>query len=82
ILLIGIDYVVKWIKAFGITDRLAEMLCSENRHGCINLEEIVYSDDGKEVGAEADMNNLATTVPVSPILTTRVHKDHPLEQII
>ncbi|GKB47941.1 putative ribonuclease H-like domain-containing protein [Tanacetum coccineum] len=28
------------------------------------------------------MNNLATTVPVSPIPTTRVHKDHPLEQII
>ncbi|GKD93319.1 putative ribonuclease H-like domain-containing protein, partial [Tanacetum coccineum] len=27
-----------------------------------NLEEIVYSDDDEEVGAEADMNNLATTV--------------------
>ncbi|GJX02330.1 putative ribonuclease H-like domain-containing protein [Tanacetum coccineum] len=57
-------------------------------YGCIddpnmpNLEEIVYSDDDEEVGAEADMNNLATTVPVSPIPTTRVHKDHPLEQII
>ncbi|GJT73608.1 putative ribonuclease H-like domain-containing protein [Tanacetum coccineum] len=47
-----------------------------------NLEEIVYSDDDEEVGAEADMNNLATTVPVSSIPTTRVHKDHPLEQII
>ncbi|GKA11386.1 putative ribonuclease H-like domain-containing protein, partial [Tanacetum coccineum] len=47
-----------------------------------NLEEIVYSDDDGEVGAEADMNNLATTVPVSPIPTTRLHKDHPLEQII
>ncbi|GKB04932.1 putative ribonuclease H-like domain-containing protein [Tanacetum coccineum] len=57
-------------------------------YGCIddpnipNLEEIVYSDDDDEVGAEADMNNLATNVSVSPILTTRVHKDHPLEQII
>ncbi|GKC25351.1 putative ribonuclease H-like domain-containing protein, partial [Tanacetum coccineum] len=57
-------------------------------YGCIddpnmpNLEEIVYSDDDEEVGAEADMNNLAITVPVSPIPTTRVHKDHPLEQII
>ncbi|GKC55025.1 ribonuclease H-like domain-containing protein, partial [Tanacetum coccineum] len=47
-----------------------------------NLEEIVYSDDDEEVSAEADMNNLATTMPVSPILTTRVHKDHPLKQII
>ncbi|GKF88765.1 hypothetical protein Tco_0262728, partial [Tanacetum coccineum] len=47
-----------------------------------NLEEIVYYDDDEEVGAEADMNNLATNVPVSPIPTTRVHKDHPLKQII
>ncbi|GJV92915.1 putative ribonuclease H-like domain-containing protein, partial [Tanacetum coccineum] len=57
-------------------------------YGCINdqnmhnLEEIVYSDDDEEVGAEADMNNLAITMPVSPIPTTRVHKDHPLDQII
>ncbi|GJW80313.1 uncharacterized mitochondrial protein-like protein [Tanacetum coccineum] len=47
-----------------------------------NLEEIVYSDDDEEVGAEADMNNLAITVPVSPIPTTRLHKDYPFEQII
>ncbi|GKB52287.1 putative ribonuclease H-like domain-containing protein [Tanacetum coccineum] len=47
-----------------------------------NLEKIVYSNDDEEVGAEADMNNLATIVPVSPIPTTRVHEDHPLEQII
>ncbi|GJV35376.1 putative ribonuclease H-like domain-containing protein [Tanacetum coccineum] len=57
-------------------------------YGCIddpnmpNLEEIVYFDDDEEVGAEADMNNLATTVLVSPVLTKRVHKDHPLKQII
>ncbi|GKA50536.1 putative ribonuclease H-like domain-containing protein [Tanacetum coccineum] len=47
-----------------------------------NLEEIVYSDNDEEVGAEANMNNLATNLPVSPIPTTRVHKDHPLKQII
>ncbi|GJU30214.1 putative ribonuclease H-like domain-containing protein [Tanacetum coccineum] len=57
-------------------------------YGCIddlnmpNLEEIVYSDDNEEVGVEADMNNLATNVPISPIPTIRVHKDHLLEQII
>ncbi|GKD09004.1 putative ribonuclease H-like domain-containing protein [Tanacetum coccineum] len=45
-------------------------------------KDVVYSDDDEEVGAEADMNNLATNMPVSPIPTTRVHKDHPLEQII
>ncbi|GKE97491.1 putative ribonuclease H-like domain-containing protein, partial [Tanacetum coccineum] len=47
-----------------------------------NLEEIAYSDDDEEVGAEADMNNLAINIFVSPTLTTRIHKDHPLEQII
>ncbi|GKE49274.1 hypothetical protein Tco_1480532 [Tanacetum coccineum] len=57
-------------------------------YGCIgdlnmpNLEEIVYSDDDEEGGTKADMNNLATTVLVSLIPTTRVHKDHLLEQII
>ncbi|GKB03792.1 putative ribonuclease H-like domain-containing protein [Tanacetum coccineum] len=46
------------------------------------LEEIVYSDDDEDVGAEADINNLDTHIPVSPIPTTRIHKDHPVEQII
>ncbi|GKA96912.1 putative ribonuclease H-like domain-containing protein [Tanacetum coccineum] len=46
-----------------------------------NLEEIVYSED-EGVGVEADMNNLATFMPVSPISTTRIHKDHPFKQII
>ncbi|GKF51798.1 hypothetical protein Tco_0148265, partial [Tanacetum coccineum] len=45
------------------------------------LEDIVYSDDDEDVGVEADMNNLDAFMPVSPILTTRVHKDHPVEQI-
>ncbi|GJT76317.1 retrovirus-related pol polyprotein from transposon TNT 1-94 [Tanacetum coccineum] len=45
------------------------------------LEDIVYSDDDDEdVGAEDDMNNLDAFMPVSPILSTRIHKDHPLQQ--
>ncbi|GKB03623.1 putative ribonuclease H-like domain-containing protein, partial [Tanacetum coccineum] len=47
-----------------------------------NLEEIVYSDNDEEVLVEADMNNLVTNVPLSPITTTRVYKDHLLKQII
>ncbi|GJR51471.1 hypothetical protein Tco_1401992 [Tanacetum coccineum] len=46
------------------------------------LEDIVYSDDDEDVGAEADMNNLNTFMPVSPIPTTIIHKDHLVEQII
>ncbi|GJX94099.1 putative ribonuclease H-like domain-containing protein [Tanacetum coccineum] len=46
------------------------------------LEDIVYSDNDKDVGTEANMNNLDAFMPVSPIPTTRIHKDHPVEQII
>ncbi|GJY80202.1 putative ribonuclease H-like domain-containing protein [Tanacetum coccineum] len=46
------------------------------------LEDIVYSDDDEDVGAEANMNNLDAFMPVSPIPTTRIHKDHPVDQII
>nr|GEU47523.1 putative ribonuclease H-like domain-containing protein [Tanacetum cinerariifolium] len=34
------------------------------------------------VGAEADFNNLETSITVSHIPTIRVHKDHPVTQII
>ncbi|GJS20624.1 putative ribonuclease H-like domain-containing protein [Tanacetum coccineum] len=40
------------------------------------------SNDDEDVGAEADMNNLDTTIQVSPTLATRIHKDHPLDQVI
>ncbi|GJQ92721.1 hypothetical protein Tco_0003860 [Tanacetum coccineum] len=38
--------------------------------------------DDEDVGAEADLNNLETTMNVSSIPTTRIHKDHPKDQII
>ncbi|GKA19727.1 putative ribonuclease H-like domain-containing protein, partial [Tanacetum coccineum] len=38
--------------------------------------------DNEDVGAEADLNNLEITMNVSPIPTTRIHKDHPKDQII
>nr|GEX04107.1 hypothetical protein [Tanacetum cinerariifolium] len=41
-----------------------------------------YSDDEDDVGAEAGFNNLETSITVSPIPTTRVHKDHHVTQII
>ncbi|GKF10288.1 ribonuclease H-like domain-containing protein [Tanacetum coccineum] len=35
--------------------------------------------DNEDNGAEADMNNLDTTIQVSPNLTIRIHKDHLLD---
>nr|GFA63980.1 hypothetical protein [Tanacetum cinerariifolium] len=46
------------------------------------LEDIVYLDDEEDVGVEADLSNLETNIPVSPIPTTRVYKDHPINQSI
>nr|GEX70926.1 ribonuclease H-like domain-containing protein [Tanacetum cinerariifolium] len=46
------------------------------------LEDIVYSDDEEDVGAEADLSNLETNIHVNPIPTTRVYKDHLVNQII
>ncbi|GKA37817.1 uncharacterized mitochondrial protein-like protein [Tanacetum coccineum] len=49
----------------------------------VNITNSVYTvNDDEDVGAEADMNNLDVFMPVSPIPTTRVYKDHPVEQII
>nr|GEU97646.1 putative ribonuclease H-like domain-containing protein [Tanacetum cinerariifolium] len=55
---------------------------SDNAVNMPTLEDIVYSDDEEDVGAEADFSNLETNISVSPILTTSVHKDHPFSQII
>nr|GEX54416.1 putative ribonuclease H-like domain-containing protein [Tanacetum cinerariifolium] len=48
------------------------------------LEDIsIFADSNKDVfGALADLNNLESTFQVSPIPTTRIHMDHPLEQVI
>ncbi|GKG01735.1 hypothetical protein Tco_0306440, partial [Tanacetum coccineum] len=41
-----------------------------------------FSSDDKDDGAVADMNNLDSTIQINPIPTTRIHKDHPLDQVI
>ncbi|GKA58885.1 putative ribonuclease H-like domain-containing protein [Tanacetum coccineum] len=55
---------------------------STNNVNAASTNKVNAVDDDEDVGAEADINNLDALIPVSPILTTRVHKDHPVEQII
>ncbi|GJW54263.1 putative ribonuclease H-like domain-containing protein [Tanacetum coccineum] len=81
----NVNVVSLTVNADGIVDNAVD----ENIvYGCADdpnmpeLEDIVYSDDDEDVGAEVDMNNLDAFMPVSPILTTRIHKDHLVEQII
>nr|GFA57569.1 reverse transcriptase domain-containing protein [Tanacetum cinerariifolium] len=57
-------------------------LNSTNTFSAAELEDITYYDDKDDVGAEANFKNLETSITISPIPTTRVHKDHPVSQII
>ncbi|GJX44637.1 putative ribonuclease H-like domain-containing protein [Tanacetum coccineum] len=41
-----------------------------------------FSRDDEDDGAVVEMNNLDTTIQVSPNPTTRIHKDHSLNQVI
>nr|GEU48583.1 hypothetical protein [Tanacetum cinerariifolium] len=40
-----------------------------------------FLSNHEDDGAMADMNNLDTTIQVSATPTTRIHKDHPLDQV-
>nr|GEX24248.1 hypothetical protein [Tanacetum cinerariifolium] len=41
-----------------------------------------FSNDDEDDDIVADMNNIDTTIQVNPVPTTRIHKDHPLDQVI
>ncbi|GJS30559.1 uncharacterized mitochondrial protein-like protein [Tanacetum coccineum] len=57
-----------------------ELLFDPNMPDLEDYSIFEYSNNDEDDGAEADMNNLDTTIQVSLILTTRIHKDHPLDQ--
>nr|GFB60054.1 putative ribonuclease H-like domain-containing protein [Tanacetum cinerariifolium] len=60
----------------------AASLTAANSSDMPNLEDLAHSNDANDVGAEAHINNLESIILVSPILTTKIYKDHPTSQII
>ncbi|GKC74236.1 hypothetical protein Tco_1120119, partial [Tanacetum coccineum] len=46
------------------------------------LEDIIYSNNDEDVGAEVDMNNLGAFMHVSPIPTTRIYKIIQLNKLL
>nr|GEW74639.1 putative ribonuclease H-like domain-containing protein [Tanacetum cinerariifolium] len=52
-----------------------------NKVNAAELEDITYSDDEEDVGAEVDFTNLEKNITISRIPATRVHKDHHVTQI-
>ncbi|GKB75302.1 putative ribonuclease H-like domain-containing protein [Tanacetum coccineum] len=76
---------IKTVNAVGIVDNVV----AENIvYGCADdpnmpeLKEIGRISDAENDISGADMNNLDTYFQVSPVPTTRIYKDHPIEQII
>ncbi|GJZ56982.1 hypothetical protein Tco_0612476 [Tanacetum coccineum] len=59
-----------------------ELPFDPNMHALEDYNIFDFSSDDKDDGTVADMNNLDTTIQVSPNSTTRIHKDHPLDQVI
>ncbi|GJU14070.1 putative ribonuclease H-like domain-containing protein [Tanacetum coccineum] len=53
-----------------------------NMHALEDYSIFNFSRNDEDDGAMADMNNLDTTIQFSPIPTIRIHKDHPLDQVI
>ncbi|GJR93997.1 ribonuclease H-like domain-containing protein [Tanacetum coccineum] len=63
-----------------LTDSLMPDL--EDTTDLLNIGIFSGAYDDEDDGVEADLNNLETTINVNPIPTTRIHKDHPKDQII
>ncbi|GJV99871.1 putative ribonuclease H-like domain-containing protein [Tanacetum coccineum] len=58
-----------------------ELLVDLKMHALEDYSIFDLSND-EDDGAEADMTNLDTAIQVSPNPTTRIHKDHALDQVI
>nr|GEU64825.1 hypothetical protein [Tanacetum cinerariifolium] len=53
-----------------------------NMHALEDISTFNLSNDHEDDDEEADINNMDTTIQVSPVPTTRIHKDHSLDQVI
>ncbi|GJV96313.1 putative ribonuclease H-like domain-containing protein [Tanacetum coccineum] len=59
-----------------------ELPVDPNMHALEDISIFDFSRGDEDDDAEIDMNNLDTTIQVSPNPTTRIYKDHPFETMI
>nr|GEU85960.1 retrotransposon protein, putative, Ty1-copia subclass [Tanacetum cinerariifolium] len=59
-----------------------ELLFDLNMPALEDISIFNFSSDHEDDDEEADMNNMDTTIQVSHVSTTRIHKDHPHDQVI
>ncbi|GJT39128.1 putative ribonuclease H-like domain-containing protein [Tanacetum coccineum] len=70
------------VNATGINKDNAELLVDPNMPALEDYSIFDLSSDDQDNDVKADMNNLNTTIQVNHNPTTRIHKDHPLDQVI
>nr|GEX06625.1 hypothetical protein [Tanacetum cinerariifolium] len=69
------------VNAVG-TNTNNELSFDPEMHGLEDISTFNFSSDQEEANEEVDVNNIDTTIQISPTLTTRIHKGHLLDQVI
>nr|GFC54987.1 hypothetical protein [Tanacetum cinerariifolium] len=59
-----------------------ELLFDPDMPALEDISTFNFSSDHEDDDEEADMNNMDIIIQVSPTSTTKIHKDHPLDQVI
>nr|GEW28338.1 putative ribonuclease H-like domain-containing protein [Tanacetum cinerariifolium] len=59
-----------------------ELLINLEIHALEDISTFNFSSDHKDNDKEADINNLDIIIQVSPTPTIKIHKDHPINQVI
>ncbi|GJS97807.1 ribonuclease H-like domain-containing protein [Tanacetum coccineum] len=70
------------VNAAGTNEVNAKLPFDPNMPALEDYSIFDFTRDDEDDGVVADMNNLDTTIQVSPISTTRIHKGRPLNQVI
>nr|GFB31208.1 hypothetical protein [Tanacetum cinerariifolium] len=77
----NVNTVSSTVNVAGINE-YNELLFDLNLPALEDVSIFNFLSDDEDDGIVADMNNLDTTIQVSHVLTTRIHKDHALDQVI
>nr|GEV58817.1 putative ribonuclease H-like domain-containing protein [Tanacetum cinerariifolium] len=59
-----------------------KLLFDPEMHALEDINTFNFSSNHEDDDEMAGMNNVDTTIQVSPNITKRIHKDHPLDQVI
>nr|GEV56432.1 hypothetical protein [Tanacetum cinerariifolium] len=76
-----IMFSINRVNVVGVNTR-NKLLFDHEMHALEDTSTFNFSSDHEDDKEDADRNNMDTTIKVSPTPTTRIYKDHPLDQVI